>query len=52
MNLKNLFIMIGLAALTANNAGAQNPAQPLFSFGLITDVQYADAETMGKRLVG
>ncbi|MFC4872402.1 metallophosphoesterase [Negadavirga shengliensis] len=42
-------IMICLPVFFLQAAFAQKPVKPLFSFGLISDVQYADAETIGKR---
>ncbi len=43
---------IGLSALAASFAtarGADAPDRPLLTFGLLTDVQYADAEPEGER---
>ena len=49
MNRRN-FIGLSAAAVSLSKAyGAEIGEQPLLSFGLITDVQYADAEPEGER---
>lgn len=49
MNRRN-FIALSAAAVSLSKAyGAEIGEQPLLSFGLITDVQYADAEPEGER---
>ncbi|MEX2568588.1 MAG: metallophosphoesterase [Cyclobacteriaceae bacterium] len=44
-----MIILLVTAALLAQDGQAQNEEEKLYSFGVITDVQYADVETVGKR---
>lgn len=43
------FIALSAAASAANAVGAETGEAPPLSFGLITDVQYADADAQGER---
>ena len=43
------FIGLSAAASLAAARGAEAPDQPILTFGLLTDVQYADAEPNGER---
>lgn len=43
------FIGLSAAASVAAARGAEAPDQPILTFGLLTDVQYADAEPNGER---
>ena len=43
------FISISTAAVSLSSARAEEKEQPLLVFGLITDVQYADADPEGER---
>lgn len=43
------FIVLSAAASAATAGGAEPGEAPLLSFGLITDVQYADADPQGER---
>ncbi len=49
MKFIKLYAMLVFPLIFAQTGQAQSQDVPLFSFGLIADVQYADVETMGKR---
>lgn len=49
MYLRKLFLLLGLWLLSVITGFAQEKSNMLFSFGIITDVQYYDGETAGTR---
>ena len=49
MQRRRFLVISTAAASAAKGAGADGAVAPLVSFGLITDVQYADAEPQGER---
>ncbi|MEX2513670.1 MAG: metallophosphoesterase [Cyclobacteriaceae bacterium] len=49
MIVEKMICLFLTAVLLTQDGKAQNEEEKLFSFGVITDVQYADVETVGKR---
>lgn len=44
-----LFVILNIAVAQADSKSILNPAKKIFSFGVVTDIQYADAEKTGNR---